>query len=93
MTQATNDPFEFLDRLDLSEYMKMRDNGCAPTEIYIHAAKHGSKEFRAPKTGTSGYRILLLRKLLGLSLFEAVEVLGDAHRLDPAITTEGELYS
>ena len=93
MTRATNNPSEFLDGHDLSEYMKLRENGCTPVEIYIHAAKHGSEEFRAPKTGTSGYRILLLRKLFGLSLLEAVEVLGHAHRLDPTITMEGEFYS
>jgi hypothetical protein len=93
VTRITNNPFELLDGHDLSEYMVMRDNGCTPIEVYIHAAKHGSEEFRAPKTGTAGYRILLLRKLFGLSLFEALEVLGDAHRLDPAIKIEGEFYS
>jgi hypothetical protein len=82
-----------LEGIDLAEFERLRDNGCTPVEMYIYAAKMEHEKFKASKVGSSIYRIALLRKLYGLSLSEAVDILGEAHRLEPTIEISGQFYS
>jgi hypothetical protein len=82
-----------LEGIDLAAFEKLRDEGCTPVEMYIYAAKSESEKFKAPMVGSSIHRIALLRKLYGLSLSEAVDILGEAHRLEPTIEISGEFYS
>ena len=81
-----------LEGIDLAEFEQLRDQGCTPVEMYIHVAKSESEKFKAPLVGSSIYRIALLRKLYSLSLPEAVDILGEAHRLEPSIEIP-EFYS
>jgi hypothetical protein len=82
-----------LEGIDLAVFEKLRDEGCTPVEMYIYAAKMESEKFKATMVGSSIYRIALLRKLYGLSLPEAIDILGEAHRLDPSIKISGQFYS
>ena len=82
-----------LEGIDLAAFEKLRDEGCTPVEMYIYAAKMESGKFMAPMVGSSIHRIALLRKLYGLSLSEAIDILGEAHRLNPSIEISGQLYS
>ncbi len=82
-----------LEGIDLATFKKLRDEGCTPVGMYICAAKMESEKFKATMLGSSIYRIALLRKLYGLSLAEAIDVLGKARRLDSSIEISGQFYS